>query len=70
MGVAGTDRVWWHAVRTVCGLPLTYLWTEEGWLYLTVILDLCSCRIVGWPLGEDLGTELPCGLCGWLWGSV
>jgi putative transposase len=28
---------------------ITYVWTSEGWLYLAVILDLYSRRIVGWP---------------------
>ena len=28
---------------------ITYIWTAEGWLYLAVILDLHSRRIVGWP---------------------
>src|SRR5262249_40948745 len=27
---------------------VTYVWTFEGWLYLAVILDLCSRRVVGW----------------------
>jgi transposase InsO family protein len=27
---------------------ITYLWTEEGWLYLAVVLDLFSRRVVGW----------------------
>src|SRR5262249_22459779 len=27
---------------------VTYVWTLEGWLYLAVILDLCSRRVVGW----------------------
>ncbi len=31
---------------------ITYLWTGEGWLYLGVVLDLFSRRIVGWALGE------------------
>jgi len=32
-----------------CGwvTDITYLWTFEGWLYLAVILDLFSCRMVG-----------------------
>jgi putative transposase len=38
---------------------LTYLATEEGWLYLAAILDLGSRRIVGWSLGETLATQLP-----------
>jgi transposase InsO family protein len=29
---------------------ITYLWTGEGWLYLAVVLDLFSRRIVGWPM--------------------
>lgn len=27
---------------------VTYIWTEQGWLYLASILDLCSRRVVGW----------------------
>jgi putative transposase len=33
---------------------ITYLWTEEGWLYLAVILDLYSRRVIGWATGERL----------------
>jgi len=33
---------------------ITYLWTLEGWLYLAVILDLFSRRVVGWALSERL----------------
>ena len=29
---------------------ITYIWTAEGWLYLAVILDLFSRRVVGWAL--------------------
>ena len=35
---------------------ITYLWTLEGWLYLAVILDLFSRRVVGWALSERLDT--------------
>jgi putative transposase len=38
---------------------LTYLDTQEGWLYLAAILDLGSRRIVGWSLEDNLGTQLP-----------
>lgn len=34
---------------------LTYLWTQEGWLYLAVVLDLCSRRVVGWSLAGRAG---------------
>ena len=33
---------------------ITYVWTLEGWLYLAVILDLFSRRVVGWSLSERL----------------
>jgi transposase InsO family protein len=37
---------------------ITYVATAEGWLYLAVILDLFSRRVVGWKLGDSLATEL------------
>ena len=37
---------------------ITYLWTLEGWLYLAVILDLFSRRVVGWSLSEGLERKL------------
>ena len=40
---------------------ITYLWTAEGWLYLAVILDLHSRRVVGWSMAEHLRTELALG---------
>lgn len=27
---------------------ITYIWTREGWLYLAVVLDLFSRKVVGW----------------------
>lgn len=37
---------------------ITYVWTTEGWVYLAVILDLFSRRVVGWSMAEHLRTEL------------
>ncbi len=37
---------------------LTSIWTQEGWLYLAVILDLFSRRIVGWAMGHTLERSL------------
>ena len=34
-----------------------YIWTREGWLYLTVIVDLFSRHIVGWAMSNHLGQE-------------
>jgi putative transposase len=37
---------------------ITYLPTREGWLFLAVVLDAYSRRIVGWSMRDDLKTEL------------
>jgi putative transposase len=37
---------------------ITYIETGEGWLYLAVIMDLYSRRIIGWAFAHHLGTEL------------
>ena len=37
---------------------ITYIRTGEGWLYLAVIMDLYSRRIVGWSMGQRLTTSL------------
>ncbi len=37
---------------------ITYIWTGEGWLYLAVVLDLFSRRVVGWAMRETLEREL------------
>lgn len=47
---AKPDQVW--------TTDITYLWTDEGWLYLTVILDLFSRQVVGWSLKPHMRTEL------------
>ena len=38
---------------------ITYVWTDEGWAYLAVILDLFSRAVVGWALDATLATSLP-----------
>jgi len=37
---------------------ITYIPTDEGWLYLAVILDLFSRRVIGWSMGERLHGKL------------
>ncbi len=37
---------------------ITYVWTREGWLYLAVILDLYSRKVVGWAIGDRVNREL------------
>ncbi len=44
---------------TVWAGDITYIWTREGWLYLAVLLDLCSRRVVGWSMSSRLTRRLP-----------
>jgi len=39
---------------------ITYLDTGEGWLYLAVIIDLYSRKVVGWSMNERINKELVC----------
>ena len=39
---------------------ITYVWTHEGWLYLAVVIDLYSRKVVGWSLGKRLTSSLVC----------
>jgi putative transposase len=43
--------------RVYCG-DITYIWTTQGWLYLAVVLDLFSRRVVGWALANRIKKEL------------
>lgn len=44
--------------NTAWAADITYIPTREGWLYLAVILDLASRRVVGWALRTRLDQEL------------
>ena len=48
--VPGLDRVWVS--------DLTYVPTREGWLFLAVVLELASRRVVGWAMRETLDADL------------
>ncbi len=48
--VAAPNEVWVTDV--------TYVWTQEGWLYLAVILDLYARRVVGWAASDANDTKL------------
>lgn len=37
---------------------ITYVWTVQGWLYLAVVMDLCSRRIVGWCMDRTMTQAL------------
>lgn len=44
------DRKW--------GADISYIWTAQGWLYLAVVLDLHSRRVVGWATSDRLKRSL------------
>ena len=39
---------------------ITYVWTESGWLYLAVVIDLFSRMVVGWATGAHITASLIC----------
>lgn len=48
--VAQPDKVWVS--------DITYIWTAAGWLYLAVVIDLYSRKIVGWSTSNRINKEL------------
>lgn len=44
------DKVW--------GADITFIHTDEGFLYLAGVMDLCSRKIVGWSMSDSMTTDL------------
>jgi putative transposase len=40
------------------GVDISYIWTAEGWLYLAIVLDFFSRRIIGWSVSDRLKKDL------------
>ena len=51
IGFAGMRNQAW-------GADITYLWTQQGWLYLAVVIDLYSRRVVGWSIDRRMKKAL------------
>jgi putative transposase len=47
---AAPNRVW--------TADLTYVWTDEGWLYLAVVLDLFNREVVGWSIKPRMSADI------------
>jgi len=45
---------------TVYASDITYIWTQEGWLYLAVVIDLCSRKVVGWSMSSRMKAQIVC----------
>jgi len=39
---------------------ITYVWTQEGWLYLAIVIDLFSRKVVGWSMSSRMKASLVC----------
>ena len=39
---------------------VTYLWTQQGWLYLAVVIDLFSRKVVGWSMSSRMKANVVC----------
>lgn len=48
--VSEPNRIW--------TADITYCWTLEGWVYLAVVLDMYSRKIVGWAMSERMTRDL------------
>ena len=47
-------------VDQVYACDVTYIWTQQGWLYLAVVIDLCSRKVVGWSMSSRMKSQLVC----------
>jgi transposase InsO family protein len=47
-----------QAPNQVWTTDITYLWTDEGWLYLAIVLDLFNREVVGWSLKPQMTSEI------------
>jgi transposase InsO family protein len=47
--------------NTVWASDITYIPTSQGWLYLAVVMDLCTRQVVGWSLRERVDRQLTMG---------
>jgi transposase InsO family protein len=44
--------------NTVWAGDITYVWTRQGWLFLAVLIDLYSRRVIGWSMRNSITTDL------------
>jgi len=47
-----------EAPNRVCTSDITYLWTDEGWMYLAIVLDLFNREVVGWSLKPRMTADI------------
>ena len=47
-----------QAPNQVWTADLTYIWTDEGWLYLAVVIDLFNRKVVGWSMKPRMTADI------------
>ena len=47
-----------HSTNQRWASDITFIWTGQGWLYLAVVMDLYSRRIVGWSMSRRINRHL------------
>ena len=68
MGISGPRSAWpreeraqFQTLPSMCPSPhadFTYIWTAEGWLYVSAVIDLFSRRVVGWSMSASMTAQL------------
>lgn len=54
------DRALPEQVNQVWAGDITFIPTAQGWLYLAVVIDLCSRKVVGWSIAAHMRSDLVC----------
>ena len=52
------QKFWTTGINRIWLSDITYIRTDEGWLYLAAVLDLYSRRIVGWAMSDSLHRQI------------
>lgn len=47
-----------HLIKS--GDDISYVWTDEGWMYLAVVIDLYSRAVIGWSIQPTMSRQLVC----------
>jgi transposase InsO family protein len=48
----------WHQPNQAWVGDITFIWTQDSWVYLAILVDLCTRAIVGWSVSQHCDTEL------------
>jgi len=55
-------RFEWDRPNQAWVTDITYVWTDEGWLYLSAVIDLFGRRVIAWGVSETLAASTSCSV--------